>query len=45
VDFGTHAELLQRCSLYRDFAEEQRIERELSSLNERASVPLQAVST
>lgn len=45
VDFGTHAELLQRCSLYRDFAEEQRIERELSSLSRGDSPSLQAVPT
>jgi len=32
VDYGTHQELLNRCTLYATFAEEQRIERELSSL-------------
>jgi ATP-binding cassette subfamily B protein len=45
VDYGTHHELLQRCSLYRAFAEEQRIERELSSLTAVEAGALQAVPT
>jgi hypothetical protein len=37
--------LLQRCSLYRAFAEEQRIERELFSLTAVEAGALQAVPT
>jgi ATP-binding cassette subfamily B protein len=45
VDYGTHQELLQRCSLYAAFAEEQRIEGELSSLTRSVAPSVQAVST
>jgi ATP-binding cassette subfamily B protein len=45
VDHGTHQELLQRCNLYAAFAEEQRIEGELSSLSRSTQPPLQAVSS
>lgn len=44
VDYGTHQELLRRCSLYAAFAEEQRIEGELSSLTRSAVPSSQAVS-
>lgn len=37
VGYGTHAELLARCSLYAAFAEEQRVESELARLTGTAS--------
>jgi ATP-binding cassette subfamily B protein len=45
LDFGTHQELLQRCSLYAAFAEEQRIERELSTLAASETGAMQVATT